>query len=122
MTLLRLVPIHVHAVLETLMAPVLIVAPFVLGFEPAPMIAAVLLGVLVMGTALATGASLSGSGDGGLRVSAHASFDLGIAIAAAFSAIVFGFSGDPVAGLFFGVVAILQTALVTTTRYATVPA
>src|SRR5436309_1144515 len=72
MTLLRLVPIHVHAVLETLLAPVLIVAPFALGFEPASMIAAVFLGVLLMGTALATGASLAGTArDAGLRVSAH---------------------------------------------------
>ena len=124
MTLLRLIPIHVHAVLETLLAPVLIVAPFALGFDPAAMIAAVVLGVLLMGTALATGASLSGSqaGDAGLRVSAHASLDLGFAFAATGSALVFGFSGDPVAGLFFGVVAILQGALATTTRYATVPA
>ena len=123
MTLLRLVPIHVHAVLETLLAPVLIVAPFALGFEPASMIAAVVLGMLLMGTALATGASLGGTArDGGLRVSAHASLDLGLAFAAAVSAVVFGFSGEPVAGLFFGVVAILQGALATTTRYATVAA
>jgi hypothetical protein len=123
MTLLRLIPIHVHAVLETVLAPVLIVAPFALGFEPASMIASVLLGVLLMGTALATGASFATTArGGGLRVSAHASLDLGLAFAAAISAVVFGFSGEPVAGLFFGVVAIFQSALATTTRYATLPA
>jgi hypothetical protein len=123
MTLLRLIPIHVHAVLETLLAPLLIVAPFVLGFEPGPMIAAVILGVLLMGTALATGASLGdGARAGGQRVSAHASLDLGLALAAVVSAVAFGLAGDAVAGLFFAAVALLQGALATTTRYTTVPA
>jgi hypothetical protein len=123
MTLLRLVPIHVHAALETLLAPALIAAPFALGFEPAALIAAVVLGVLLMGTALSTGASLGREPmrDGGMRVSAHASVDLGLAFAAAVCAVVFGFAGEPAAGLFFGAVAILHGALATTTRYATVP-
>jgi hypothetical protein len=123
MTLLRLVPIHVHAALETLLAPAMIAAPFAFGFEPAAMIAAVVLGVLLMGTALATGASLGRAGvsDRGMRVSAHASVDLGLTFAAAACAVAFGFGGEPVAGLFFGVVAILHGALTTTTRYATLP-
>jgi hypothetical protein len=121
MTLLRLVPIHVHAALETLLAPVLIVAPFAFGFGPSAMVAAVVLGVVLMGTALTTGASLSGApvGDSRFRVSDHASLDLGLALAAAACAVVFGLSEEPGAGLFFGLVAILQSALATTTRYAT---
>ena len=123
MTLLRLIPIHVHAVLETLLAPVILVAPFALGFGPGPMIAAVVLGVVLMGTALATGASLGDRArDGGLRVSAHASLDLGLALAAVICAVASGLAGDAAAGLFFGAVALLQGALATTTRYATVPA
>jgi hypothetical protein len=124
MTLLRLVPIHVHAVLETLFAPVIIVAPFALGFGPGAMIAGVVLGVLLMGTALSTGASLSGERDrdGGIRVSAHASLDLGLALAALGCSVAFALVGEPAAGLFFGVVAILQGALATTTRYTTLPA
>jgi hypothetical protein len=124
MTLLRLIPIHVHAVLETLLAPIIIVAPFLFGFEPAAMVAAVILGVLLMGTALATGAALGdgASRDGALRVSAHASLDLGFALAALGCAVVFGFAGQPVAGLFFGLVGLLQGGLATTTRYTTVPA
>jgi hypothetical protein len=121
MTLLRLIPIHVHAVLETILAPVLIVAPFALGFSPGALIASVLLGVLVMGTALGTSVALAGQ-QGGLRVSAHASLDMGFALAALICSIGFGFLQDPETGLFFGAVAILQAVLTTTTRYATLPA
>ena len=121
MTLLRLIPIHVHAVLETILAPVLIVAPFAFGFSPGALIASVVLGVLVMGTALSTGAALAGQ-QGGLRVSAHASLDMGLALAALACSIGFGVMQDPAAGLFFGAVAILQAVLTTTTRYTTLPA
>jgi hypothetical protein len=121
MTLLRLIPIHVHAVIETLLAPVLIVAPFALGFSGPALVASVFLGVVVMGTALSTSTALAGQ-DGGLRVSAHASLDLGLTIAMVACSIGFGFMQDPVAGLFFGAVAILHGLLTTTTRYATLPA
>lgn len=121
MTLLRLIPIHVHAVLETILAPVLMVAPFAFAFSPGALIASVVLGVLVMGTALSTSAALAGL-QGGLRVSAHASLDLGFALAALACSIGFGFFQDPATGLFFGAVAILQAVLATTTRYVTLPA
>jgi hypothetical protein len=112
---------HVHAVLETILAPVLIVAPFAFGFGAAALVASVVMGVLLMGTALSTGAGLAGQ-DGGSLVSAHASLDLGFAAAAAICSFAFGFTVDPVAGLFFGAVAILQSFLATTTRYSTLPA
>ena len=112
---------HVHAVLETILAPVLIVAPFAFGFSAPALVASVVLGTLLMGTALSTGASLAGQ-EGGLRVSAHASLDLGLALAAAVCSFAFGFTLDPVAGLFFGAVAILLSFLATTTRYSTLPA
>jgi hypothetical protein len=121
MTLLRLIPMHVHAVLETILAPLLIVAPFALGFSAPALVAAVVLGVLLMGTALGTGAALSGH-DGGMATSAHASLDIGLAGAALICSFAFGFTGDPAAGLFFGAVAILQGLLATTTRYTTLPA
>ena len=111
---------QVHAVLETILAPVLIVAPFAFGFSAPALVASVVLGVVLMGTALSTGAMLAGQ-DGGLRVSAHASLDLGFALAALACSIGFGFLQDPVAGVFFGAVAILQAVLATTTRYITLP-
>jgi hypothetical protein len=108
-------------VLEAILAPVLIVAPFAFGFSAPALIASLVFGVLLMGTALSTSAGLAGQ-DGGLRVSAHASFDLGLAAAAVICSFAFGFTVDPVAGLFFGAVAILQGFLATTTRYSTLPA
>jgi hypothetical protein len=121
MTLLRLIPIHVHAVLETILAPVLIVAPFAFGFSPGALVASVVLGVIVMGHALSTGATLAGQ-EGGMRVSAHASFDMVLALASLACAVGFGLVQDPAAALFFGVVAVIQAVLTTTTRYATLPA
>jgi hypothetical protein len=112
---------QVHAVLETILAPVLIVAPFVFGFSAPALVASLVLGFVLMGTALNTGAALAGQ-DGGLRVSAHAGLDLGLAGAAAVCTFAFGFTGDPVAGLFFGAVTILLSFLATTTRYSTLPA
>jgi hypothetical protein len=122
MTLLRLIPIHVHAVLETVLAPIFIVAPFVLGLSPAALVASVVLGVLLMGTALSTGAALSGTDGRGVRVSSHASIDMALATAAAGCAIGFALAQEPSAALFFGTMAILQSVLTTTTRYATLPA
>ena len=121
MTLLRLIPMHVHAVLETILAPVLIVAPFALGFSAPALVASVVLGALVMGTALSTGASLAGQ-DGGLRVSAHASLDLGLAFAAAVCSFAFGFTATPSRASFSGPWRSLQGLLATTTRYSTLPA
>jgi hypothetical protein len=43
-------------------------------------------------------------------------------MAAAVCSFAIGFTVDPVAGLFFGAVAILQGLLATTTRYSTLPA
>jgi hypothetical protein len=124
MTLLRLVPIHIHAALETLLAPALMVAPFALDFGPAALVAGVVLGVVLMGIALNTGVSLAGrsAAEGRFRISGHASLDLGLALAAAVCAVAFGLSDEPGAGLFFGLVAIVQSTLATTTRYATLPA
>ena len=121
MTLARLIPFHIHAALETALAPVLIVAPFVLGFDAGPMVASVVLGVTMMGTALATGAGLA---DGSrqqppVRVSAHAGLDRGFSGATATCAIAFGLAGEPMAAGFFGVIAIAHSLLALTTRYTT---
>jgi hypothetical protein len=111
----------VHAVLETVLAPIMIVAPFAFGFSPAALVASVVLGVLLMGTALGTGAALGGGPQAG-SISAHASFDMGLAAGALVCAIGFGLAGDAAAGLFFGAVAVVQGLLTTTTRYSTLPA
>jgi hypothetical protein len=108
---------HIHAAVETLIGPVLMFAPFALGFSTSAMIASFLLGVLVIAMALATSASLTPQG--AHRVSAHAELDLGIALATAACAIGFGFAGDAAAAGLLGFTAIALSLLGMTTRYGT---
>ena len=119
MTLARLVPLPIHAALEVALAPVVIAAPFALGLDGAAYVVAMIIGVLLMGAGLATITLLSGRGaPQGLRVSAHVDLDLGIALAAAVSALAFAIAGDLAAGGLFAVVAALQGLLAVTTRYS----
>jgi hypothetical protein len=119
MTLARLVPLPIHAALEVALAPIVIAAPFALGLDPAAYVVALIIGVLLMGTGLATTTALSGrAAPQGLRVSAHVDLDLGIALAAAVSAFALAFAGDLVAGGFFGTIAMAMGLLAVTTRYS----
>jgi hypothetical protein len=52
MTAFRAVPLHVHGALEVLAAPLLLVAPFALGFTTPAGIVSVAIGVLLLGLAL----------------------------------------------------------------------
>ena len=119
MTLARLVPLPIHAALEVALAPIVIAAPFALGLDGGAYVVALIIGVLMMGTGLATTTLLSGrGGPSGLRVSAHVDVDLGIALAAAFSALAFASTGELVAAGFFATVAVMQGLLTVTTRYS----
>ena len=80
MSLFRAVPLSIHGVLEIVAAPVLIAAPFVLGFGYAAGAASIALGALLMGLALSTHGDVRT-----ITLSAHAGFDYviaGLAIAA----------------------------------------
>jgi hypothetical protein len=119
MTLARLIPLPIHAALEVAFAPVVIAAPFALGLDPSALIVAMIIGVLLMGTGLATTSLLSGrAAPQGLRVSAHVDLDLGIALASAISALAFAIAGDMAAGGFFAAIAVAQGLLAVTTRYS----
>ena len=50
MTLFRAIPIHVHAALEVAAAPILMVAPFALGFTPLAGALSIGLGILLLGS------------------------------------------------------------------------
>ena len=119
MTLARLVPLPIHAALEVALAPVVIAAPFALGLTPSAYIVAMIIGVLLMGTGLATTSLISGrAAPQGLRVSAHVDVDLGIALASAISALAFAIMGEMAAGGFFAAVAVALGLLAVTTRYS----
>jgi hypothetical protein len=113
MTALRLISLPTHALLELAGGLAVMAAPFVLGFEPAGLVAAVLVGALITGLAL-TAATDDG---GGLSIAAHFAFDRGIALGLLGGALVLGLAGDQTASLVFAVAALIQGALNITTRY-----
>lgn len=113
MTIARLLPLHVHGALEVLVALVIMAAPFVLGFEPAAMIASVLLGALVLTVAFATHI-----GDEALPISTHAAFDVAFAVAMAGAAIAFAIADDVAAALFMAAGAVSLVLISSLTRYS----
>jgi hypothetical protein len=97
MTLFRAIPIHVHAALEVAAAPVLMVAPFALGFTALAGALSIALGILLLGLA----ASVYGDVQrGSLPLSAHAGFDYTLAAATIAAGVVAGIAGDYVATVF----------------------
>jgi hypothetical protein len=114
MTALRLISLPTHAVLELLGGLTLMVAPFVLGFGAAGLVAAVAIGALTVGLALSTADQDSRS----IHIAAHFAFDRGIAIGLLGAALVLGLAGDVTAAAVFAGASFLQAALNLTTRYS----
>jgi hypothetical protein len=115
MSLFRAVPIHVHAALEVLAAPLLIAAPFALGFSDLAGAMSIALGILLIG--LAT--SVYGEGDrGNLPLSAHAGLDYTLAAATIAAGVVAGVGGDHVATIFFVGFGSAHLALTASTRFS----
>jgi len=115
-TALRLIPLPLHGAFELAAGLALMLAPFLLGFEPAGAAAALVLGALVVGVALH--GMVAEDGRPPLPVGAHHAFDLGLAVATVAAAAVLALSGDDAAG---GALAALGGALLAlhlTTRYS----
>ena len=110
MAMTRSLSLPIHAALELALGLALLAGSFVLGLEPAGLVAAFALGVLLTGLALA--------GPDSLPLSTHQAFDLAMVAALAGGGLGLGISGDPVAGLLLAVVGGLQLALLTLTRWA----
>jgi hypothetical protein len=115
MSLLRAVPIHVHAALEVIAAPLLIAAPFALGFSDLAGALSIALGILLIG--LAT--SVYGEGDrGSLPLSAHAGLDYTLAAATIAAGVLAGVGGDNVATVFLVGFGSAHLALIASTRFS----
>jgi hypothetical protein len=115
MTLFRAVPIHVHAALEVIAAPLLIAAPFALGFSELAGAMSIGLGILLIG--LAT--SVYGEGDrGNLPLSAHAGLDYTLAAATIAAGVLAGVAGDHVATVFLVGFGSAHLALTASTRFS----
>jgi hypothetical protein len=115
MTLFRSIPIHVHVALEVAAAPLLMVAPFALGFTYLAGALSIALGVLLIG--LAT--SVYGDEDrGNLPLSAHAGLDYTLAAATIVAGVVAGVAGDYVATVFLVGFGSAHMALTASTRFS----
>jgi hypothetical protein len=115
MTLFRAIPIHVHAALEVAAAPLLMVAPFALGFGYLAGALSIALGILLIG--LAT--SVYGDADrGNLPLSAHAGLDYTLAAATIVAGVLVGIAGDYVATVFLVGFGSAHMALTASTRFS----
>jgi hypothetical protein len=110
----RTIPLSAHGALEMLAAPVIMAAPFALGFGPAPTAIAVLVGALLLGLALQVeGAERS------LPLSAHEGFDYALATASLAAGLAVGLAtGEWWAGAFLVGVGVAQVALTACTRFS----
>ena len=113
MTAFRLISLPVHGALELVVGVATMAAPFVLGFDPAGLIAGVVVGALIVGMALSTGPGERGS----VSVVTHFAFDRGLVVGLLGAAVVFGAVADRAAALFFALAALALLGLSLTTRY-----
>jgi hypothetical protein len=115
MSLFRAVPIDVHAALEVLAAPLLIAAPFALGFSDLAGAMSIALGILLIG--LAT--SVYGEGErGNLPLTAHAGLDYTLAAATIAAGAVAAVGGDYIATVFLVGFGSAHMALIASTRFS----
>jgi hypothetical protein len=111
---MRSIPLAVHAAIEVIAAPAIMVAPFVLDFGQAATVVAVTIGALLLGLAL--------QAEGPRRtvpLSAHAGFDYLLATAAAIAGLVIGLvTSEWYAALFLVGIGAAQVALTASTRFS----
>ena len=117
MSLLRGIPIHVHAALEVVAAPLLLVAPFALGFSYAAGTLSIALGVALIGLALSVH---GGQGErGNLPLTAHAELDYTLAAIMIAIGILVGVGlGDVAATVFLVGFGTAHLALTASTRFS----
>jgi hypothetical protein len=108
----RSLTLPTHSALELLGGIALLVGPFLIGAEPAGLVAAVCLGAVVIGLALA--------GPDSLPIAAHQSFDLMLVTALAAGGVGLALSGDPAGGLVLAAVGALELVLLALTRWVRV--
>jgi hypothetical protein len=116
MNLFRAIPIHVHGALEVAAAPLLLIAPFVLGFGAVAGTLSFALGVILIGLALTVD---GGKGErGALPLRAHAGFDLVLASITIALGVALAITGDAVAAIFLVGFGSAHMALTASTRYS----
>ena len=114
MTLSRGIRLPLHGAIEMIAAPIVMVAPFLLGFERTAAIVAVVYGALLIALAVQVE-----SPSRVVPISAHAGFDYMLAAFVAFSGLAIGISSNawPEATFLVGV-GVAQVMLTASTRFS----
>ncbi len=114
MTIFRYIPLWLHAGVETLAGPAVMVAPFLLGFGQAATVVTVLIGALLLGLAL----QIEGPRRS-VPLSAHAGFDYLLAFTAVVGGLAIGVAtGEWYATVFLVGVGAAQVLLTASTRFS----
>jgi hypothetical protein len=117
MSLFRAIPIDIHGALEVIAAPLLMVAPFVLGFGHVAGAMSILLGVLLVGLGSSVFTDTEPQREK-LPLSSHAGLDYAIVLATIVVGIAAGIAGDFVATVFLVGFGSAHLALTAATRFS----
>jgi hypothetical protein len=117
MSLSRAIPIHIHGALEVTAAPLLLVAPFALGFSVAAGMVSIALGVVLTGLALSIYGG-ENQGTASVPLGAHAGLDHVLAAATIVIGLLTGVAGDYIASAFLVGFGAAHLALTAFTRYS----
>ena len=110
------IPYFVHGVLDYLAGVLLIVAPFLFGFDSGAATAvSIIAGVLVLGVAASTDGPTSLTN--AIPVSVHVILDLGLAVLAIAAPFLFGFSDESAPTAFFIAFGVFEVLAVIGTRF-----
>ena len=110
----RAIPLYVHGAIEVVAAPLLVVAPFVLGFGPAAGAISIAIGVVLLGLAVSIHDER-----GAIPLSAHAELDYTIALTTIVAGIVLGIvTGNALITAFMVGFGSLHMALTASTRFS----
>lgn len=112
----RTVPVTIHGALEVTLAPAIMAAPFVLGAGQIATAVAVVIGAVLLGSAL----SLVGERRT-VPLSAHAGFDYALAYVALIGGVIAGLTGDVPGMILLVGVGAAQALLTATTRFSFAP-
>ncbi|MGZ5314144.1 MAG: hypothetical protein ACXWEA_08060 [Solirubrobacterales bacterium] len=108
------IPLHVHGAIEVLAAPLLIVAPFILGFGHVAAAVSIAIGAVLIGLAVSIQDEHSS-----ISLRAHAELDYTIATVTIVAGIVLGIAtGSPAVAVFMVGFGALHIALTASTRFS----
>jgi hypothetical protein len=113
MTISRAVSLPLHAAIETLAAPAIMAAPFVLGMGQLAGAITIAIGAVLLGLSL----QLVGPRRS-VPISVHAAFDYLLAATAAIAGLVAGIAGDWTATAFLVGLGAAQVSLTASTRFS----